>query len=262
MKEHPYRSVLADLDGTVNRGPLLIEGARHVYNELSKRGIRWMFLSNNATSLAADLADRISKLGLEVTEQQFLNSATAVLHALKSDHRGARIMVVGEPRLIKAVDQAGCIVEDDPLNTEIVLVALDKGFTYEKLKRAHMAIQHGAAFWATNLDATFPIPGGFLPGAGSVVAAIATAAGRPPERVFGKPSPDMAFLALDILGRSAESCLVVGDRMETDVLFARNAHMDSALVLTGATSRADLDKYDYTPDYVFESIADIHELFL
>ncbi len=262
MKKHPYKGILADLDGTVNRGHLLIEGVLHVYNELSKRGIRWMFLSNNATSLAADLAERISRLGLEVTAQQFVNSATAVLHALKTDHPGARVMVVGEPRLIEAVEEAGCTVEDDPLNTEIVLVALDKGFTYEKLKRAHLAIQHGATFWATNLDVTFPVPGGFLPGAGSVVASIAAAARRPPDRVFGKPSPDMAFLALDILGFSAEACLVVGDRMETDILFARNAGMDSALVLTGATSREDLSEYDYAPDFVFESIGDIQELFL
>lgn len=261
MKEHRYKGILADLDGTVNRGHLLIEGALRVHKELSKIGIRWMFLSNNATSLAADLAERISRFGLEVTEQQFLNSASAVLHALKTDNRMARIMVIGKPRLIQAVEQAGCLVEDDPLNTEIVLVALDKGFTYEKLKRAHLAIQHGAAFWATNLDATYPVPGGFLPGAGSVVASIATAAGRPPDRVFGKPSPDMAFLALDVLGLSPEACLVVGDRMETDILFARNADMDSALVLTGATSRRDLQEYDYAPDYVFESIADIRELF-
>lgn len=261
MKPDRYKGILADLDGTVNRGKLLIDGAHQVYAELSRMGIRWLFLSNNATSLAADLADRILKLGLAVTAEQFVNSASAVFHTVKKSYQGTRIMVIGEPKLIEGARQAGAIIEEDPLKAEIVLVALDKGFTYEKLKWAHIAIQNGAAFWATNLDATFPVPEGFLPGAGSVVASIATAAGRPPDKVFGKPEPDMAFLALDILGLPAEACLVVGDRMETDVLFARNAGMDSALVLSGATSREDLAYFDYAPDYVFESIAEIQELF-
>jgi 4-nitrophenyl phosphatase len=261
MKQSVYQGILADLDGTVNRGNLVLDGAQQVYAELSGRGIRWMFLSNNATASAAGLAGRISKLGLKVTEEQFVNSASAVFHTLKESYQAARIMVVGEPKFIDGVQRAGAIIEEDPFKAEIVLVALDKGFTYDKLKRAHIGIQHGAAFWATNLDATFPVPDGFLPGAGSVVASIATAAGRPPDKVFGKPEPDMAFLALDILGLPAETCLVVGDRMETDVLFARNAGMDSALVLSGATSRVDLANYDYAPDYVFDSIADIQGLF-
>ncbi len=261
MKERHYKAILADLDGTVNRGNLLIDGAQQAYANLSRKGIRWMFLSNNATSSAADLAHRISKLGLTVTVEQFVNSASAVFDTLKKDYQKARIMIVGEPKLIEGAQRAGATIEEDPLKAEIVLVALDKGFTYDKLKRAHIAIQHGAAFWATNLDATFPVPDGFLPGAGSVVASIAAAAGRPPDKVFGKPEPDMAFLAFEILGLPAEKCLVVGDRMETDVLFARNAGMDSALVLSGAASREDLANYDYAPDYVFDSIADIQELF-
>jgi len=143
------------------------------------------------------------------------------------------------------------------MEAEIVVTAMDTGFTYDKLKRAHRAISNGARFWATNLDATFPAAGGFLPGAGSIVASVATAVGRPPDRVFGKPSPDMAELALEILGLTAECCLVVGDRMETDILFARNAGMDSVLVLTGATTREALADFSYSPDHVLESLADL-----
>jgi 4-nitrophenyl phosphatase len=105
------------------------------------------------------------------------------------------------------------------------------------------------------------VPGGFHPGAGSVVASVATAAGRQPDRVFGKPQTDMADLALDRLQLPRESCLVVGDRMDTDILFAKKARMDSVLVLTGATSRRNLGEYDYAPDYVLDTIADIEKLF-
>jgi 4-nitrophenyl phosphatase len=261
MTKKRYLGILADMDGTVNKGNLLIDGVQEVYKSLSEKGAAWLFLSNNAKAPAADLAGKLTGLGLHVTPDQVVNSASALIRTLKKDHLGARIMVVGEPKLIHAVQEAGSFIESDPMKTNIVVVALDTGLTYEKIKLAHIAISHGAQFWATNLDPTFPVPGGFHPGAGSVVASIATAVGRPPDRVFGKPATDMAILALEMLQLSKDSCLVVGDRMDTDVLFAKNAGMDSALVLTGATSRTDLAKYDYSPDYVFDSIADIEPLF-
>ncbi len=256
-----YQGILADLDGTVNRGNLLVAGAEITYRCLSSKGVRWVFVSNSATRLASDLADKINGLGLPVAGDQVINSATALIHALEKDYSESRVMVVGEPRLIHGLKEAGVSVTQDPKEVDIVAVAMDFGFTYDKLRKAYAAIQNGATFWATNLDPTFPADNGFLPGAGCIVASIATAAGHPPDRVFGKPFPDMAQLALKSLRISAESCLVVGDRMDTDILFARNAGMDSALVLSGATSRADLEHYPYSPDYVFESIVDLIGLF-
>ncbi len=260
-KKREYKAILADLDGTVNRGDVLINGAKGAYDNLASRGIRWVFLSNNASSLAGDLARKITQLGLHVAEDQVVNSAAALIHTLKREHRGTRVMVVGQPRLMEGVAQSGAVVESDPLKTDIVVTAMDRGFTYEKLSRAHIALQHGARFWATNLDPTFPVPEGFLPGAGSIAAAVIAVAGRPPDRVFGKPFPDMAQLALEILDLTADCCLVVGDRMDTDILFARNAGMDSALVLTGATSLPDLERFDYAPDHILESIGDVTDLF-
>lgn len=261
MARPSYRAILADLDGTVNRGSLLMPGAEEVYRNLSRKGIRWIFVSNSATRLAVDLATKIRKLGLAVTPDQVVNSALALIHVVERGYRGTRIMVIGEPRLAEGVAAAGAVVTENPEETEIVAVGLDTGFTYEKLTRAHQAIQKGAKFWATNLDATFPSSKGFLPGAGSVVASISTAAGRPPDRVFGKPFPDMANLALEILGLPPRDCLMVGDRIDTDLLFAKNAGMDSALVLTGASRREDLEHAPHLPQYVFDTIGDIAKLF-
>ncbi|MBI5250100.1 MAG: HAD-IIA family hydrolase [Desulfomonile tiedjei] len=255
-----YLGILADLDGTMNRGRELIPGADVVYRRISKRGLRWIFISNNATSLASDLARRITDLGIPVDDGQVVTSASALMQALSGEYRGARIMVLGEDKLIGGVRASGCEISIDPSATDIVVVAKDTGFTYDKLERAYLAIRNGARFWATNMDPTFPVPGGFLPGAGSIVAAVAAAAGRPPDRVFGKPSPDIADIALRQMDLAAELCLVVGDRMETDILFARNARLDSALVLTGATSRSDLRHYSYGPDYVLESITELETL--
>lgn len=220
-----------------------------------------MFLSNNGGRLPRDLMEKINRLGIPVSEDQVLNSAAAMIHALAKDFRESRIMVVGERRLSEGISAAGVELTEDPQSTDIVVVAIDSGFTYDKLRRAHAAILRGALFWATNLDPTFPAADGFLPGAGSIVAAVSAAVGRAPDRVFGKPYPDMARIALELLGTDAQSCLVVGDRMETDILFARNAGMDSALVLTGASDRSDLSRLAYAPDYVLESIADLPALF-
>jgi HAD superfamily hydrolase (TIGR01450 family) len=249
------------MDGTVNRGRTLIDGADAAYEELSSLGVRWLFLSNNASLMASDLADKLNRLGIPVSNGQVINSASALMRTLRTDFPDARVMVVGGPLLVKGLADQGTMVTDDPLRTDIVVTALDRTITYEKLVWANAAIRGGARFWATNLDATYPAEDGLRPGAGCIAAAVATAAGRPPDRVFGKPSPDMAFLALELLEIPAESCLVVGDRMETDILFARNAGMDSVLVLTGATSRSDLPRYDYRPTYVTESIADLAAMF-
>jgi 4-nitrophenyl phosphatase len=256
-----YEAILADLDGTVNRGRTLIPGAEATYRTLSAKGIRWLFLSNNATSMPADLASTITSLGMSVSADQVVTSASALMHTLTKDYRDARVMVIGEPRLIRGIEAADIAVAEDPSRADVVVVARDTGFTFEKLTKAHIALQNGALFWATNMDVTFPVPNGFEPGAGAIAAAVAAVAGRPPDRVFGKPSPDIAELALRLLDLPKSSCVVVGDRMETDILFARNAGIDSALVLTGVTSRDDLDNYSFSPDYVFDSISEITTLF-
>ena len=252
-----YRAILADLDGTVYRGNRLIPGALEAYQVLSGKGLRWMFLSNSAGRLATDLAAKLNRLGLSVSVEQVVNSAAALIHTLAREYPSTRVMVIGETNLIRGIEHAGVSVTDDPQGTDIVVTALDTGFTYEKLKRAFAAIQRGAKFWATNLDPTFPTSEGFLPGAGTMAAAVGTAAGKSPERVFGKPSADMALLALERLHLDASACLMVGDRIDTDLLFAKNAGMDAALVLTGATSRSQAEKYPVAPDYVLESIADL-----
>lgn len=261
MTRKRYFGILADLDGTVNRGDSLIPGSREIYDELRNRGIRWTFLSNNATRTAALLARRINSLGLEVTADQVVNSASALIRCLIREQASARVYVVGEPPLIEGIKDAGITVVDDSTEVDIVVAAMDRQFGYAKLAHAQAAICAGAVFWATNLDPSVPVENGIRPGAGAIIAAIATAADHPPDRVFGKPSPELAYIALEQMGLPADACLVVGDRMTTDVLCAQNAGIDSALVLTGAISREDLPRFSYAPDYIFNSIADIRILF-
>jgi HAD superfamily hydrolase (TIGR01450 family) len=262
MRKKSIKAVLADLDGTINRGSLLIEGARETYETLKRKGVKWVLISNSARRLAEDLAARLNRLGLEVSNDQVINSASALLNEMARNRKGSRVFCIGEPPLVQGLRNVGAEVYlHDAEGVEIVIVAMDSDFHYGKLKIAYQALINGALFWATNLDPTYPLEGGFVPGAGTIVASVTTAIGRAPDKVFGKPEQDMALLALERLKVSPEECLVVGDRMDTDILFARNAGMCSALVLTGATSIHDVSQYDFRPHYVFESIGDIQELF-
>lgn len=260
MSEDRFKAILADLDGTVNRGDTLIPGVDSAYRELTDKGFTWLFLSNNATALASDLAGKLCVLGLAVSDGQVINSASALIRALSKEPPDVGVFLVGEPRLRAGIQEAGIELVDDPSQADIVVGALDRGFTYEKLEKAQAAIHRGARFWATNTDPFLPVADGIRPGAGTIIASIATAVGRQPDRIFGKPYTDMAEIALEILGMDRESCLVVGDRMETDILFARNAGMVSALVLTGASSREDAARFSFSPDYVLESIDRISEV--
>jgi HAD superfamily hydrolase (TIGR01457 family) len=256
-----YKAILADLDGTLYRGSVLISGAETVYRKLANLGVQWLFLSNNATSMAEDLAQKITNLGLPVSTHQVINSASALVREIRQNLVGVPIMVVGSQKLKSGLQLAGAKISDSYLDAQVLVVGLDREFTYEKMKLAHKAIQRGALFWATNLDPTYPEADGLSPGAGSIVSAIATAAGKEPDRVFGKPSTDMADIALERLGITSQECLVVGDRMDTDVEFAIKAGMFSVLVLTGATSLEDISKYAFSPGYIIESIATLEKLF-
>jgi len=160
--------------------------------------------------------------------------------------------------------QPHTVFEIQSMSDSVVLRAVDRGGAFWQRSTTSQrvkAIQEGALFWATNMDPTYPEADGFSPGAGSVVSSIATAAGKKPDRVFGKPATDMAEIALERLGIPSKECLVVGDRMDTDVEFAIKAGMSSTLVLTGSTSLEDIPRYAFSPEHVIESIAMLEDLF-
>ncbi len=146
MPKKVYKAILADLDGTIYRGRTLIPGAAQVYSFLSKKGIRWFFLSNNAGRLASDIAEGIRKLGMPISDDQVINSASALLNAISKHYRGSKVFVIGHSKLIAGIEASGASITEDPTETDIVVVALDTNFTYDKLKRAHIAIQRGSLF--------------------------------------------------------------------------------------------------------------------
>lgn len=245
-----------DMDGVLYRGKQALPGVNEIIAALEARGLPYLLATNNSTATPADYVRRMAGYGVTVTESHLQTSATATRDYLKRElPDGAVLLPIGAAALTEQL-QAGTTfkITDDPAeDVAAVVVGLDQGFTYERMTRAMKAIRNGARFIATNADATLPVEDGVLPGAGTMIAAIATASGRQPT-VIGKPETLMMTSAVAQLGTSASKTVMIGDRLDTDILAAARAGLTTALVLTGVTTRNDLAGSDIVPDYVFTDL--------
>jgi arabinose operon protein AraL len=168
------------------------------------------------------------------------------------------VFVIGEPPLLEEIRQAGLQLTGDPAQVDYVVAAFDRTFDYGKWNIAFQAVKfHGAHFVATNPDLTCPVQGGEIPDCGGIIAALEATTGKPVEWIAGKPSPMMIQAGAARLGVPIEECLVVGDRLETDIVMGRDAGARTALVLTGVTRREHLAGAPAQPDYVIENIGGI-----
>ncbi|MER3404949.1 MAG: HAD family hydrolase [Chloroflexota bacterium] len=249
-----------DLDGTVYRGDRLIAGAAEAIATLRRRGARVLFVSNKPLETRQAYAAKLDRLGIPATVADVVNSSLVMAHYLARAHPGAAVYVLGEEPLRRELRAAGLRLCDDPLAVEIVVVSFDRTLTYEKLNIAYQALLRGARFVATNPDRALPVEGGTIPDTAANIAALEATTGRTVEVITGKPHPLMIQAALEPLGLPPEQCLMVGDRLETDVLMGQRAGMWTALVLTGVAVRSDIERLGIRPDFVCASIAEIPRL--
>jgi 4-nitrophenyl phosphatase len=253
------RGVVLDVDGTVLRGSTLVEGARTGLDAVADAGLRRLFVSNNPTKAPDAYAERLRAAGVDATPDEVVTSGTTTVAYLREHHPGARALVVGEDGLRDQVRDAGLAVVDDPA-VDVVVASIDRGLTYDDLSTALWALQDGAALVGTDPDRTIPTEGRDRPGSGAVVGAVAATADREPEAVLGKPSPTARRIVTERLALPPEDCLVVGDRLDTDVALGAAAGMETALVLSGVATRADAEAADPAPDHVFESLAGVADV--
>jgi 4-nitrophenyl phosphatase len=248
------RAVISDMDGVLWRGGTLLPGVAEFFGGLRQRHIPFVLATNNATATFADVDRRLSGLGLGLRQEEVLTSAKAAASFLR--HRlpaGSAVLAVGETGLTTALSQAGFRLVDDAASAVAVVAGLDRQVTWDKLTEASLAIRAGAMFLATNLDPTFPSERGLVPGAGALIALLETATGCQPT-VIGKPEPHLFLEALEFLKRPAVETLVLGDRIETDIVGGQRAGMPTALVLTGVTTGELLAASPHQPDWVFEDL--------
>jgi HAD superfamily hydrolase (TIGR01450 family) len=249
-----------DLDGTVYLGEAALPGAVETIGRIRQAGRPVVFVTNNPLHTAADYADKLQGLGVEATSADIVTSTDALVSYLKAATPGGPLLVIGEPLLLRILSAAGFALTTDPTATDVVVVSFDRTFDYEKLLAAYRAVRlHGARLVATNPDPYWPTPDGGLPDCAAMLAAVQACTGAVPEAIVGKPSGHMGRAVLDRLGVAADDAVMVGDRLSTDTALARNAGMTGVLVLTGATSPADLAAADacMLPDYVIKTLPEL-----
>ncbi len=251
------KAFIFDMDGVLYRGRAPLPGVADLFNALTLRGIPFLLATNNSMATPASYVLRMAEMNVEVTEAQIQTSATATRDYLLGEiDPASRILIVGMPALAEQIftgTSFQAVTEDPDEHIDAVVVGLDLEFTYARLRRASDAIREGAKYVATNADATLPHETGMQPGAGSVVAALSTASGKSPI-VVGKPETLMMLKGIEQLGVRPEEAVMVGDRLDTDIVSGHRAGLKTALVLTGVSQRPDLAHAEILPDYVFADL--------
>jgi NagD protein len=245
------------MDGVLVREEHALPGAADFLQRLVDRDRRFLVLTNNSIFTPRDLAARLARSGLKVREDAIWTSALATSAFLADQLPHGSAYVIGEAGLTTALHEVGYTLTDR--EPDFVILGETRTYSFEAITKAIQLISQGARFIATNPDVTGPSAQGPLPATGSVAALITTATGRRPYFV-GKPNPMMFRSALNRIAAHSETTVMVGDRMDTDIVAGIEAGLDTILVLSGSTTPAEIEQYPYRPGRVLDSIADAIDL--
>ncbi|MCM3629971.1 TIGR01457 family HAD-type hydrolase [Paenibacillus glycanilyticus] len=236
----PMKGLLLDLDGTLYHGTQRIDGADILIRQLREWKLPYRFVTNNSTVSPEAVALRLQKMGIDAEPGEVCTSAQAAAQYIANKKPGASVLVIGESGLIEAVEAAGLRLADE--QPDFVLQGLDRQLSYERLTTAVRSIHQGAEFVLTNPDLLLPGEGGLFPGAGSIGAMLTAAGGKEPT-LIGKPSKILMDYSLHQIGLSAGETWVIGDNMSTDIAAGHASGCGTILVLTGLTTRDNLEYY-------------------
>ncbi|MBI5227134.1 HAD-IIA family hydrolase [Candidatus Micrarchaeota archaeon] len=246
------KAYIFDLDGTLYRGKTPIPGTAQILEKLRAEGKIVLFYTNAGTKSREGIVEKLTNMGIRARKEEIYCGSYLLAKYMKKNYPNKTVFVVGEIGIFEELEIEG--IEPSYDQAEVVAVGLDRHFNYEKLAKSLELINNGATFIASNTDNTFPTEHGDRPGCGAIVAAIEVASKKKPE-VVGKPNT----YAIDLIKKDHNlknsEILMVGDRLDTDIQFAKNCKIKSALVLTGTTKKS--KKYSIKPDYVFDSVADL-----
>jgi 4-nitrophenyl phosphatase len=255
-----YHNFLLDMDGVIYTDQDPIPDAVEFINRLREKGRAILFLTNNSKLTRLGYRDKLAGIGVESSVEEIMTSAVATANFLTENYEleGLTAFMIGGDGLSEELGRTDLHLIDgeEAKHADYVIVGWDTEFTYAKLTVACLALHAGAVFIGSNSDATFPTPEGLWPGAGSILAAVERAAGRE-ALVVGKPNVYMMQTALSMVGGKADSTLMIGDRLETDILGGWRTGLDTCLVLTGVSTRAEAQSYQPQPDLIVESLLEL-----
>ncbi len=250
------RAALFDMDGVLYRGMTALPAVNETLAFLVEHGVGYACITNNASRTREQFSAKLRQMGISVPAERIMTSATATSIWLRARaRRGTTVFAIGMDGLREALFGDGYFIEQ-PSGPEYVVVGADFEITYAKLKTACLAIRAGSTFVGTNPDTTFPSEEGILPGVGAFILALEAASGVKPM-IIGKPEPGMFEATLQMLGVPPEDALVVGDRLDTDILGASRAGIASVMVLTGVSSAADAESSSVKPSAIFRDLPDL-----
>jgi len=252
------KHLIIDMDGVLYRGDRPMPRLVEFFAFMRERPIKFILATNNSTRTSQEYADKLGQMGVTVSPDEILVSGQATARFLSREYpRGTRVHVFGMPSLKQAMAEEGFILADD--DVQLVVASMDRGVTYEKLKKATLLIRGGARFIATNLDPTYPSEEGLIPGTGSMIAALETASGVKPQAI-GKPEPTMYQLAMEQMGSNPETTAAIGDRVDTDILGGKRAGLTTICVLSGSSDRVEAEAAE--TDMIFDDIAQLLETWI
>jgi NagD protein len=248
------KNYLIDMDGVLISGSTLIPGADEFIARLRAKGCKFLLLTNNSRHTPRDLAHNLQRIGLDINADNIFTSAMATARFIQAQKPNGTAFVIGESGLTAAMHESGFIItEREP---DYMVLGETLNYNFDQVSRAIRLVVQGARFIATNPDATGPTESGIVPACGAMAALIETATG---VRAFfvGKPNPLMMRSALNYLGVHSEDTIMIGDRMDTDIVAGVQTGLETILVLTGVTRMEETDRFPYVPSYVVPSVASI-----
>ena len=258
-----YKAILFDGDGVLWKKNQPLPGLQEIFELISKINIQWALITNNNTYTVEDCLDKLTGFGIPAKPHNVYTSSTAAAkYILDKYGQDSRLHVIGVRGLTKTLEDAGFKFsqgEEIPAgDVKAVVAGMDPLLTYQKVTTAVRLILEGAEFIATNTDGTYPTPDGIYPGTGMVIGALHYSSGVEPQ-ITGKPHPFIFRTALQALGVQCGETLMVGDRLNTDILGAGQVGIDTAAVLTGITSLDEISHSDIKPDFIFEDLISLRE---
>lgn len=245
---------IIDMDGVIYHGNRLLPGVTDFLAWLEKSGKKYLFLTNSSERTPKELHEKLKRLGIDVGEEHFYTSALATAGFLSNQIPNGSAYIIGDAGLIHALYSVGYSVNN--VNPDYVVVGETHSYNFEKIELAVNLVIRGAKLIGTNPDVSGPIEVGITPSTKALIAPIEIASGKKAYYV-GKPNPLMMRIALKMLGVRTEDAIVIGDRMDTDVLCGLESELDTLLVLSGISNRQTIDLFPYRPHYILNGIIDL-----
>lgn len=248
------KGFICDMDGVIYHGNKLLPGVKEFVDWLIKEDKRFLFLTNSSERTRKELQEKLARMGIDVDEKVFYTSALATATFLASQKPDGSAYIIGEAGLINALYNVGYTVNN--FNPDYVVVGDTASYSFDKISYAVNLVLKGAKLIGTNPDTTGPIENGIIPATKALVAPIEIATGKKAYFV-GKPNPLMMRIALRKIECSTEETVIIGDRMDTDIIAGIESEIDTCLVLSGISTRETIDKFPYRPHYVLDGVIDL-----